>query len=49
MGCSRFLKEKNPAIQVIGVQPAAGARSRASASGPRNTCRRYSSASASIA
>ena len=25
MGCSRFLKEKNPAIQVIGVQPAAGA------------------------
>ena len=26
MGCSRFLKEKNPAIQVIGVQPAAGAQ-----------------------
>jgi cysteine synthase B len=25
MGCSRFLKEKNPNIQVIGVQPAAGA------------------------
>ena len=25
MGCSRFLKEKNPAIQVIGVQPASGA------------------------
>ena len=25
MGCSRFLKEKNPAVQVIGVQPAAGA------------------------
>ena len=24
MGCSRLLKEKNPAIQVIGVQPAAG-------------------------
>jgi cysteine synthase B len=24
MGCSRFLKEKNPAIQVIGVQPAPG-------------------------
>jgi cysteine synthase B len=24
MGCSRFLKERNPAIQVIGVQPAAG-------------------------
>ncbi|MGZ5063402.1 MAG: cysteine synthase CysM, partial [Usitatibacter sp.] len=26
MGCSRFFKEKNPAIQVIGVQPAAGAQ-----------------------
>jgi len=26
MGCSRLLKEKNPAIQVIGVQPAAGAQ-----------------------
>jgi cysteine synthase B len=25
MGCSRFFKEKNPAIQVIGVQPATGA------------------------
>ena len=26
MGCSRFLKEKNSAIQVIGVQPAPGAQ-----------------------
>ncbi len=26
MGCSRFLKEKNPAIQVIGVQPLPGAQ-----------------------
>ena len=26
MGCSRFLKEKNPAIQVIGVHPGAGAQ-----------------------
>ena len=26
MGCSRFLKEKNRAIQAIGVQPAAGAQ-----------------------
>ena len=25
MGCSRFLKEKNPAIQVVGVQPKEGA------------------------
>jgi cysteine synthase B len=26
MGCSRFLKEKNPSIQVIGVHPGAGAQ-----------------------
>jgi cysteine synthase B len=26
MGCSRFFKEKNPGIQVIGVQPAPGAQ-----------------------
>jgi cysteine synthase B len=26
MGCSRFLKEKNPAIQAVGVQPAAGSQ-----------------------
>ena len=26
MGCSRFLKEQNPAIQVIGVQPQPGAQ-----------------------
>lgn len=26
MGTSRFLKEKNPAIQIIGVQPADGAK-----------------------
>jgi len=26
MGCSRFLKEKNPAIQVIGVQPEEGSQ-----------------------
>ena len=26
MGCSRLLKEKNPAIQVVGVQPAPGAQ-----------------------
>jgi cysteine synthase B len=26
MGCSRFFKEKNPAIQVVGVQPAPGAQ-----------------------
>ncbi len=26
MGCSRFFKEQNPAIQIIGVQPEAGAQ-----------------------
>src|SRR5574340_1245309 len=26
MGCSRFFKEKNPAIQIIGVQPEEGAQ-----------------------
>jgi cysteine synthase B len=26
MGCSRFFKEKNPAIQVVGVQPGPGAQ-----------------------
>jgi cysteine synthase B len=26
MGCSRFLKEKNPAIQIIGVQPEEGSQ-----------------------
>ena len=25
MGCSRFLKEKNPAVRIVGVQPAPGA------------------------
>ena len=25
MGCSRFLKEKNPSVQIVGVQPAEGA------------------------
>jgi cysteine synthase B len=26
MGCSRYLKEKNPAVQIIGVQPEEGAQ-----------------------
>ncbi|MCA1979689.1 MAG: cysteine synthase CysM [Thiobacillus sp.] len=26
MGCSRFLKERNPAIQIVGVQPVEGAQ-----------------------
>jgi cysteine synthase B len=39
-GVSRFLKEKNPAIQIIGAQPHEGSRIPASASGRRNTCPR---------
>ena len=26
MGCSQFFKEKNPAVQIVGVQPAEGAQ-----------------------
>src|SRR4029077_14331155 len=26
MGCSRFLKEKNPAVQIVGCQPTAGSQ-----------------------
>jgi cysteine synthase B len=26
MGCSRYLKEQNPAIQIVGVQPTEGAQ-----------------------
>ncbi len=41
-GVSRFLKEKNPAIKVIGAQPSDGlVASPASASGPRPTCPRF--------
>jgi cysteine synthase B len=49
MGVSRFLKEKNPSIVVVGAQPAEARRSRASASGPRRTCRRSTTRSASTA
>ena len=42
-GVSRYLKERNPAIQVIGAQPAEGSRIPASENGPRNTCRRFMS------
>jgi cysteine synthase B len=37
-GVSRFLKEKNPAIRIIGAQPSEGSRIPASASGRRSTC-----------
>ena len=39
MGVSRFLKERNPDVVVVGAQPAEGPRFPASASGPRLTCR----------
>jgi cysteine synthase B len=40
-GVSRYLKERNPAVRIVGAQPSARARaSRASASGPRPTCPR---------
>jgi cysteine synthase B len=47
MGVSRYLKEQNPKITIVGAQPPRARRSRASASGPRPTCRRSSIARAS--
>jgi cysteine synthase B len=38
MGCSRFFKEKNPAVQIIGCQPEEGSQIPASANGPRPIC-----------
>jgi cysteine synthase B len=39
-GVSRYLKEQNPAVRVVGAQPAKARASPASASGPRPTCPR---------
>ena len=40
MGTGRYLKEQNPAIQIVGVQPDGGRQaSPASAAGPRPICR----------
>jgi cysteine synthase B len=39
-GVSRYLKEQNPAVRIVGAQPAEGSRIPASASGPRPTCPR---------
>ena len=39
-GVSRFLKEKNPAVRIVGAQPTKARASPASASGRRSTCRR---------
>jgi cysteine synthase B len=39
-GVSRFLKERNPAIRVIGAQPTEDRAFRASANGRRSTCRK---------
>ena len=46
MGCSRFFKEKNPAIQVVGVHPGPGAQVPGISSGPRLTSRESTSAPA---
>ena len=40
MGTGRYLKEQNPAVQIVGVQPREGPASRASAAGRRRTCPR---------
>ena len=40
MGVSRFLKEKNPAIQIIGCSRPRARRFRASANGRRPICRK---------
>lgn len=49
MGVSRFLKEKNAAVQIIGAEPAEGSpHPRHPPSGPRLICRRSTSARASI-
>ncbi|VFT43365.1 cysteine synthase B [Pseudomonas aeruginosa] len=40
MGVSRYLKEQNSAVQIVGLQPMEGSASRESDAGRRNTCRR---------
>ena len=49
MGVSRFLKEQNPAIQVIGAQPDEGSQIPGIRKCRRRTCRRSSTRDASIA
>jgi cysteine synthase B len=39
-GVSRYLKEQNPAVRIVGAQPRRARASPASASGPRPTCPR---------
>ncbi|MEF9673776.1 hypothetical protein QNM99_22810 [Pseudomonas sp. PCH446] len=47
MGVSRYLKEQNPDVQIVGLQPMEGASIPASVAGPTNTCRRFSRPSGS--
>jgi cysteine synthase B len=47
MGTSRYLKERNPSIRVVGVTPDAAGGSPESVRGHRPTCRRYTTSSAS--
>jgi cysteine synthase B len=49
MGCSRFFKEKNPKIQVIGCQPSEGSQIPGIRKWPEPTCRRSTTRRASIA
>jgi len=49
MGCSRFFKEKNARIQIVGCQPTPGSQIPASANGPTNICPRSISPNVSIA
>ena len=42
MGTSKFLKEKNPDIQIVGCQPTEGSISQASANGRKPICLKYS-------
>src|SRR5688572_22492205 len=41
MGCSRFFKEKNPSIQIVGCHPRKNHQFRVSGAGPKNTCLKY--------
>jgi cysteine synthase B len=47
-GVSRYLKEKNPAIKIIGAQPSEGSRIPASANGRKSTCPRFTTPARSM-
>lgn len=49
MGVSRYLKAQNPAICIVGCQPAEGSQIPESENGRKPICRKFSTARASIA